>query len=73
MIEALISYVSDTQQRFSWGTMIWQIQENFRGGAVGLQWHVLIPPALSIMLFCGAFYMVGRTLEELVNPNLGSS
>lgn len=73
MIEALISYVSDTQQRFSWGTMIWQIQENFRGGAVGLQWHVLIAPALSIMLFCGAFYMVGRTLEELVNPNLESS
>lgn len=70
MIEALMSYVSGTLTRFSWGSMIWLIQDQFRGGIVGLQWHVLIPPALAIMLFCGAFYLVGHALDELVNPRL---
>ncbi|KPK92050.1 MAG: hypothetical protein AMJ88_11935 [Anaerolineae bacterium SM23_ 63] len=72
MIEALMSYVADTLTRFSWGRMIWLIQDQFRGGIVGLQWHVIIPPALAIMLFCGAFYMVGHALDELVNPRLRS-
>jgi peptide/nickel transport system permease protein len=70
MIEALMSYASGTVSRFSWGTMIWLIQDQFRGGIVGLQWHVIIPPALAIMLFCGAFYLVGHALDELVNPRL---
>jgi peptide/nickel transport system permease protein len=70
MVEALISYVTQSTERYSWGTMIWFIQNNFRGGAVGLQWHVIIAPALAIMLFCGAFYMVGRSLNDLVNPRL---
>jgi peptide/nickel transport system permease protein len=72
LIEALLSYITDTADRFSWGTMIWQTQQNFRGAAEGLQWHVLIPPALAIMLFCGAFYMVGRTLDDVINPRLRS-
>lgn len=70
MIEALMSYASGTLTRFSWGTMIWLIQDSFREGRVGLQWHVIIPPALAIMLFCGAFYLVGHALDELVNPRL---
>jgi peptide/nickel transport system permease protein len=69
MIEALLAYM-DKSQRMSWGTMIWQTQENFRGGAVGLQWHVIIPPAIAIMLFCGAFYLMARTLDQVVNPEL---
>lgn len=72
LIEALLSYITDTADRFSWGSMIWQTQDNFRGAAEGLQWHVLIPPALAIMLFCGAFYMMGRTLDDVVNPRLRS-
>lgn len=70
MVEALISFATQTTTRYSWGTMIWFIQNNFRGGAVGLQWHVIIAPALAIMLFCGAFYMIGRSLNDLVNPRL---
>jgi peptide/nickel transport system permease protein len=70
MIEALMSFASDTLLRFSWGRMIWLTQDQFRGGIVGLQWHVIIPPAVAIMLFCGAFYLVGHALDELVNPRL---
>jgi peptide/nickel transport system permease protein len=69
MIEALLSYF-ERSFRFSWGTMIWQTIDNFRGGAEGLQWHVLLAPAIAIMLFCGAFYMLARTLDEVVNPKL---
>jgi peptide/nickel transport system permease protein len=69
MIEALLSYF-ERSFRFSWGTMIWQTIDNFRGAAVGLQWHVLLAPAFAIMLFCGAFYMLARNLDEIVNPKL---
>jgi peptide/nickel transport system permease protein len=70
MIEALLSYLDRTHFRLSWGSMIWQTIDNFKGAAVGLQWHVLLAPAIAIMLFCGAFYMVARTLDEVFNPSL---
>ena len=54
----------------SWGTMIWLTQITFRESAFGEQWHVTIPPALAIMLFAGSFYLVGRALDEYVNPRL---
>lgn len=69
MIEALLSYF-ERSLRFSWGTMIWFTIDNFRGAAEGLQWHVLLAPAIAIILFCGAFYMLARTLDEVVNPKL---
>ncbi len=69
MIEAILSYF-ERSLRFSWGTMIWFTIDNFRGGAVGLQWHVLLAPAIAIMLFCGSFYLLARTLDEVVNPKL---
>jgi peptide/nickel transport system permease protein len=34
------------------------------------QWHAILPPAIALMLFCGAFYMVGRAFDELLNPRL---
>ncbi len=69
MIEAILSYF-ERSLRFSWGTMIWFTIDNFRGAAVGLQWHVLIAPAVAIILFCGSFYLLARTLDEVVNPKL---
>ncbi len=69
MIEAILSYF-ERGQRFSWGSMIWFTIDNFRGAAVGLQWHVLLAPAIAIMLFCGSFYLLARTLDEVVNPKL---
>jgi peptide/nickel transport system permease protein len=73
MIEALMSYISDTMSRYSWGTMIWQAQDAYlRGAMTEIPWHVMIPPAVSITLFCGAFYLVGCCLDEAVNPKLRS-
>jgi peptide/nickel transport system permease protein len=70
MIETLISYVTETPTRFSWGTMTWNILEYFKSGIVTLDWHLLLPPPLAIMLFCGSFYLFGHTLDELANPRL---
>ena len=33
-------------------------------------WWLLMPAALSITLLCGAFYLVGRGMDEVVNPRL---
>ncbi|HEX9676932.1 MAG TPA: ABC transporter permease [Anaerolineales bacterium] len=70
MIEALLSFLGRAESRMSWGTMIWLTQITFRESAFGEQWHVIIPPALAIMLFAGSFYLVGRALDEYVNPRL---
>jgi peptide/nickel transport system permease protein len=70
MIEALLSFLGRTEFRMSWGTMIWLTQTTFRESPFGEQWHVIIPPALAIMLFAGSFYLVGRALDEYVNPRL---
>ena len=72
MIEALLSYLGRTDFRLSWGTMIWSAQDGISSFSYGENLHVLIPPALAIMLFCGAFYMLGRSLDEVINPRLRS-
>jgi len=69
MIEAILSYF-ERSLRFSWGTMIWFTIDNFRAAAEGSQWHVLLAPAFSIILFCGAFNLLARTLDEVANPRL---
>ncbi len=70
LIEALLSFFGRTKLRMSWGTMIWFTQVTFRLSAFGEQWHAIFAPALAIILFCGSFYMVGRALDEVVNPRL---
>jgi len=69
LTEALLSFFGRTQIRLSWGTMIWFGQVTFRWSAAGEQWHVILPPALAITLFCAAFYMVGRAVEEVFHPH----
>lgn len=69
MVEAILSYF-ERSLRFSWGTMIWFTIDSFRGAAEGLQWHVLVVPAAAITLFCGAFHLLARTLNEVTNPRL---
>lgn len=70
LIEALLSFFGRTQIRMSWGTMIWFTQVTFRLSAFGDQWHAVLAPAIAITLFCGSFYMLGRSLDEVINPKL---
>ncbi|MFN2291066.1 MAG: ABC transporter permease [Anaerolineae bacterium] len=70
LTESLLSFFGRTSYHLSWGMMIWLGQETFRLFTVKGQWHAILPPALSIMLYCGAFYLVGRALDEVFNPRL---
>ena len=70
LTESLLSFFSRTHDYMTWGSMIWLGQRTFRWFGGGSQWNVLIPPAIAIMLFCSAFYLVGRALDDIVNPRL---
>jgi peptide/nickel transport system permease protein len=70
LTESLLSFFGRTTYHLSWGMMIWLGQETFRWFTSKGQWHVIVPPALAITLYCGAFYLVGRALDEVFNPRL---
>ena len=71
LIEALMSFLHRTDLRTSWGMMIWlALEDNMSGFDLVDEWFVIVPPALAIMLFCGGFYLIGRTLDEVTNPRL---
>jgi peptide/nickel transport system permease protein len=72
LTESLLSFFSRTHEYMTWGSMIWLGQRTFRWFGMGRQWNALIPPAIAIMLFCSAFYLVGRALDDIVNPRLRS-
>jgi peptide/nickel transport system permease protein len=70
LTESLLSFFGRTSYHLSWGMMIWLGQETFRWFTTRGQWNAIVPPALAIMLYCGAFYLVGRALDEVFNPRL---
>ncbi len=72
LTESLLSFFGRTSYHLSWGMMIWLGQETFRWFTMKGQWHAIVSPALAIMLYCGAFYLVGRALDEVFNPRLRS-
>jgi peptide/nickel transport system permease protein len=67
--EAVLSFFGLLNIRMSWGIMIFTTQASgylldFR------RWWLVFPASLSITLLCAAFYLVGRALDEVVNPRL---
>ena len=68
-IEAVLSFFGLTEIEMSWGLMI-NITQNFGYILRFDTWYLLIPASLSITLLAGAFYLVGRALDEVVNPRL---
>jgi len=67
--EAVLSYFGLTEIKMSWGLMINTTQ--VFGYILRFDtWYLLIPASLSITLMCAAFYLVGRALDEVVNPRL---
>ncbi len=70
LTESLLSFFSRTHDYMTWGSMIWVGRQTFRWFNRGGQWTAIIPPAMAIMLFCSAFYLVGRALDDILNPQL---
>ncbi|KAA3642853.1 MAG: ABC transporter permease [Chloroflexi bacterium] len=70
LTESLLSFYARSNDVITWGSMIFLNQRTFRWFTLDGQWHAIIWPALAIMLFCSSFYLVGRALDEIVNPKL---
>ena len=68
--EAVLSFLGLLDLRMSWGIMIHTA--NTGGYLLGgtRYWWLIIPAGASITFLCSAFYLVGRALDEVVNPRL---
>ncbi len=68
--EAVLSFFGILNIRMSWGTMIHTASSG--GYLLGLTqfWWLVIPAGASITLLTSAFYLVGRAMDEVVNPRL---
>jgi peptide/nickel transport system permease protein len=67
--EAVLSFFGLLDVRMSWGLMIYTT--SYSGYLLDLKsWWLIFPASLSITLLCAVFYLVGRALDEVVNPRL---
>jgi peptide/nickel transport system permease protein len=67
--EAVLSYFGLLNIRMSWGLMIHTTEYSGYLLDIG-KWWLIFPASLSITALCAAFYLVGRALDEIVNPRL---
>ena len=68
--EAVLSFLGLLDLRMSWGIMIHTA--NTGGYLLGgtRYWWLVVPAGASITFLCSAFYLAGRSLDEVVNPRL---
>lgn len=67
--EAILSFFGLTTIEMSWGLMI--NTTRFFGYLLRFDtWWLLFPASMAITLLCASFYLVGRALDEVVNPRL---
>jgi len=70
--EAVLSFLGLLNVRMSWGLMIHTTESAGYLLQIAEFWWLIFPASLSITLLCSAFYLVGRSLDEVVNPRLRS-
>lgn len=68
--EAVLSFFGLLNLRMSWGIMIHTAQTAGYLLSGTRYWWLLLPAGVSITLLCSAFYLVGRAMDEVVNPRL---
>lgn len=68
--EAALSFFGLLNVRVSWGIMIYITQVSGYMLRNIDYWYLIFPAGVSITLLCSAFYLVGRALDEVVNPRL---
>ncbi|MCI0440936.1 MAG: ABC transporter permease [Chloroflexi bacterium] len=71
--EAALSFLGLLNVRMSWGIMINTTQSKGYLLQVADAWWLIFPASLSITLLSASFYLVGRALDEIVNPRLRKS
>ena len=71
--EAVLSFLGLLDIRMSWGLMIHTTSSAGYLLQVTDYWWLIFPASVSITLLCSSFYLVGRSLDEVVNPRLRSA
>ena len=68
--EAVLSFFGLLNIRMSWGIMIQTAQAAGYLLSSWQYWYLMFPAGVAISLLCSAFYLVGRALDEVINPRL---
>ncbi len=68
--EAVLSFLGLLDVQMSWGLMIHTTEATGYLLQVGEYWWLIFPASLSITLLCSSFYLVGRSMDAIVNPRL---
>ncbi len=71
--EAVLSFLGLLDVRMSWGLMIHTTESAGYLLQVVEYWWLIFPASLSITLLCSSFYLVGRSMDEIVHPRLRRS
>ena len=67
--EAVLSFFGLLNVRMSWGLMIYT--SSYSGYLLDFsKWWLIFPASIAISSLCAAFYLVGRAMDEIVNPRL---
>lgn len=64
-----IAFMGLSRAQLNWGSMIYD-SFTFQAVNTTTTWNVLVPAALAISLFAASFYMIGRGLQQVVEPRL---
>ena len=70
--EAALSFFGVINVKMSWGLMISTSETSGYLLRLDEFWWLVLPASLSITLLSSSFYLVGRALDEIVNPRLRS-
>jgi peptide/nickel transport system permease protein len=69
LTEAALSFIGlGDPNSVSWGMVLHDAQYS---NAIG-NWWMTIPPGLCITMISMGFYLVGRAVEQIINPRLRS-
>ncbi|MGH8926779.1 MAG: ABC transporter permease [Acidimicrobiia bacterium] len=69
-LEATLSFLGLLNIPMSWGIMINVAQSQGYLLSGGSYWWLLIPAGLCVSMLAAAFFLVGRAMDEIVNPRL---
>lgn len=69
-LEAILSFLGLSNISMSWGIMLQLAQNQGYLLAGGTFWWLLFPAGAAVTFLAAAFYLVGRGMDEVINPRL---
>ena len=69
-LEATLSFLGLMNVQMSWGIMIFTAHSQGYLLSGTSYWWLLFPAGLAVTLLAAAFFLVGRGMDEVINPRL---